>query len=549
LVREASFVHHEPGTRRLISIQTAMLVGLGFLIASLLAVLLTPAYRARTVRLTSDRVRASLPATEQELKADKDRIRADNALRIHRLETQLEQFKFGAARQMVEVNRRDGLINSLNGNLESIQSELEVALNARNVLEQTIADRLPKVEQRLLEAKKLLFQRDREIANLTDDASRTQRALVEAVQINAQQRAEIERLTMVLDTRGAQNRDGLADPTFDAELALRTEIEALRTRNRDQTSLIERLQGGASEPASGTAAEGAAAEVPATVPEVVRLQRDLVRAETALRALKDVASAGQAEQSQAETALRQRDQKIEEQAQQIASLTAALGVYLEEPASDRPNSIKDSKIAMKSRLSALQAQSEAQAETIRKLRAEAAATNERLARQAQHFMEEMRRLGAGTLPASAQVRRPVSSAVRRTLTQRITEAKPMLAAVLNGASRPVLVKSDAVKAEVEKAEPVKGEAVKAEPVEPDTGKVELVKSEPDKAAADKPVQPTVVEVAESKSDSAAPAANDDAEAAKSAAPAADAAAEPAAARPAVAGRPRLLDRINDYGKG
>ena len=159
----------------MISIQTALLVGLGFLIASLLVVLLTPAYRSRTVRLTAERIRASLPVTEQELKADKDRIRAENAMRVHRLEQQLDQFKFGSARQLVEVSRRDGTINTLTGQIEQLKTEFDAAQNARNVLEQTIADRLPRVEQRLIEAKKLLFQRDRDIAALNDDDRKSTR--------------------------------------------------------------------------------------------------------------------------------------------------------------------------------------------------------------------------------------------------------------------------------------------------------------------------------------------------------------------------------------
>jgi hypothetical protein len=57
-------------------------------------------------------------------------------------------------------------------------------------------------------------------------------------------------------------------------------------------------------------------------------------------------------------------------------------------------------------------------------------------------MEEMRRLGVGTLPTSAQPRRPVSAAERRSLKQRISEAKPELAHGAHAVNRPVLVKSE-----------------------------------------------------------------------------------------------------------
>ena len=493
----------------MISIQTAMLVGLGFLIASFLVVLLTPAYRARTVRLTAERVRALLPTTEAELKADKDRIRADSALRVHRLETELDSLKFSAARQLVEVSRRDGLINSLTSDLDAARAELEAAQNARNVLEQTIADRLPRVEQRLLEAKKLLFQRDREIAGINQDAERTQRALVEAVQINAQQRSEIDRLNMIISTRAAQNRDGLSDPTFDAEIALRAEIEALHARTRDQASAIDNRAGNSAVPARD--GEIAAAD-DASLPEVVRLQRALQRAESALKAMKDVAAAGRDDEARHEALLRQRDQQVEEQAQEIARLKGALAAFEDDNGDNRALSIKDSKIAMKSKLSSLQILADQQSETIRKLRAEVAATNERLARQAQHFMEEMRRLGVGTLPTSAQPRRPVSAAERRSLKQRISEAKPELAHGAHAVNRPVLVKS----------EPSVAPAAASTDAGPGRTNGTPLAHGANRQGDTRPLAET---------------------------PAAAPAAEPKPeVRPAVAGRPRLLDRITDYSK-
>jgi hypothetical protein len=517
----------------LISIQTALLVGLGFLVASLLVVLLTPAYRARTVRLTTARVRASLPATEQELKADKDRIRAENALRVHRLEQQLEQFKFGSARQLVEVSRRDGIINTLTADVAQLKSDLEAAQNARNVLEHTIADRLPRVEQRLIEAKKLLFQRDREVATIGEEAQRTQRALVESVQINAQQRAEIDRLTMALETRGALNRGGLSDPAFDTEVAMKSEIEALRARTRDQASLIERLQGGAG--AAGENALGSGAATP--IPEVVRMQRELLLTESIVKQPIDLSGPSLDQQASHEVEIRQRDQRLEDQAREIATLKASLATYAEEAAgvSERGSSIKDSRIAMKSRISGLQVQTEGQAETIRKLRAEISGLNEQLARQAQHFMEEMRRLGAGTLPAAGSARRTAPPTDRKavSLTQRITDAKPELSLGVNAVSRPVLVKSDTAPpaapaaAPAETAEPEQSSTVVAVSDTVETDAVAFAKDEQSDVGTSDATQ---ADVAEEAADAAAAAK-----------------AEPTPARPAVA-RPRLIDRLTDYGK-
>ena len=85
--------------------------------------------------------------------------------------------------------------------------------------------------------------------------------------------------------------------------------------------------------------------------------------------------------------------------------------------------MKDSRIALRARLGSAQAQADQQAATIAKLRAELAATHERLARQAAHFMGEMRRIGGGQTTAPGQVRRPVRGDDRRTLADRVAQVR------------------------------------------------------------------------------------------------------------------------------
>ena len=152
-----------------------MLVALGFLAASLLGLLVASAFWSRAVRLTTARIKQSMPVSEPEIKADRDRLRAEYAIKVHKLETQLDQAKLERARQLIEINRRDASISTLETDVVQLKADLEENQNARRVLEQTVADRLPRVEARLDEAKRLLFNRDREIAELTagrQDATR-----------------------------------------------------------------------------------------------------------------------------------------------------------------------------------------------------------------------------------------------------------------------------------------------------------------------------------------------------------------------------------------
>ncbi|MBO0767033.1 MAG: hypothetical protein J2P50_20920, partial [Hyphomicrobiaceae bacterium] len=222
------------------TIQSVMLVALGFLAASLLALLLASAFWSRAVRLTTRRLKATLPASEPEIKADIDRLRATYAVKVHKLETQLDQARIERARQLIEINRRDASISALENDVVTIKAELDANLNARHVLEQTVTDRLPKVEARLAEAKRLLMIRDREIAELAQGAERQKAALEEASSINAQRIAEIERLNSQLTNRGLQMRRLVSEA--EGEVSLRAEAESLRAKTREQAALIDRLQ-------------------------------------------------------------------------------------------------------------------------------------------------------------------------------------------------------------------------------------------------------------------------------------------------------------------
>jgi hypothetical protein len=413
-----------------ISIEMVMLVGLGFLMAALLTVFLSPLYRRRVARLTTDALKRSMPLTEAEIRADKDQLRAEYAIRIHKLDTKVEEAAEASARQMVELNRRDAAISNLEDEVSRQRTTLEEHENARRVLEQTIMDRLPKVEHRLSEARKLLFQRDREIVALSQGSEKQSRALEEATQINTQQTDEIHRLKAALNTRAARHREGINDPRFEGEVALRTEIEVLRSKTRNQAAMIARLQalvvraGPAADAAGGqdeAVGENGAHE-PSRPAKVIGKRKNEMFGLQAVET--DPAASGEPPRRPdvaVEAELRRLKSANQDQAAEVSRLKAALKTY--ESADKDERGIKDSKIALKARLSAVQALSDEQGSTIQTLRAEVAAGNERLARQAAYFMEEMRRLGSGTVPTSAPGRKPSAEPAKRPLVERINDPR------------------------------------------------------------------------------------------------------------------------------
>jgi uncharacterized coiled-coil protein SlyX len=355
-----------------------MLIALGFLAASLLGLLLAPAFWSRAVRLTSRRLKERLPLSEVEIEADRDRIRAEYAIKMHKLETLVEQVKLTGARQQIEINRRDARINMLETDIETLRANYEEGQNARRVLEQTIADRLPRIEGRLTEAKQALFAREREVAELTRTAERQTRALTEAGSINSQRESEIERLKTSLAQRPVRASRGEA--RAETETALRAELESIRAKAREQAQLLARFQS-----LAGLSSAGGRSASIETVREADEKPADPVGsgADQSLR------------RAEADHQLRSLQAKTEDQSAEIARLKAAIAVFEQNLDGDGRASLRDSRIAMKARVQSLEAQATLQGDTILKLRSELAAANERLARQAAHFTGELRRLGGG----------------------------------------------------------------------------------------------------------------------------------------------------------
>lgn len=209
------------------------------------------------------------------------------------------------------------------------------------------------------------------------DTGKTVRALDEAMQINAQQRVELDRLSGAAALRARDGRRQTANPTTG-------EIDgSASAEGSDELALIANGSGNAGSTDKDS-------------------REDLGAKITGLNVT------------------------IEQQASRIRQLEAALKAY--EEGEDNRISLKGSKLAMKARISSLQTEVVSQADTIHKLRVELASANERLALQSVQYMEEMRRLGAGTLPASAPSRRHGSgTAPRRALIDRMADAPPSFA--------------------------------------------------------------------------------------------------------------------------
>ena len=94
-------------------IEAVMYIGIGFLAATLLALVVIPLVHDRAVRLTSRRLNAAIPMSMVEMHAVRDQMRAELAVTVCRLETNLEQVKEKAASLLAEVGNKTDTINRL----------------------------------------------------------------------------------------------------------------------------------------------------------------------------------------------------------------------------------------------------------------------------------------------------------------------------------------------------------------------------------------------------------------------------------------------------
>lgn len=92
-------------------VEAIMYFGIGFLLATLIALSVIPMIHGRAVRLTTRRIEKSLPQSMAEIQADKDLQRADFAVSTRRLEITIEQLKESNTSQRAEIGRKDDIIN------------------------------------------------------------------------------------------------------------------------------------------------------------------------------------------------------------------------------------------------------------------------------------------------------------------------------------------------------------------------------------------------------------------------------------------------------
>src|SRR5262245_9056671 len=231
-------------------IEPIIYFALGFLIASLLGLVIVPLVHGRAVRLTARRLEASTPVSMAEIQADKDQLRAEFAMSTRRLEMSVEQLKAKTTAQLAELGKKTDAINRFKIELNE-KSATIFSLEAR---EKALKDQLNATEDELSvktnamrEAERSLSDRQAALTKLTGEADNRSTTLasqgVEIVALQTQIDALQEEVT-TLEREVKESEGRLAQARTNAEGASqqladeRGKVENLGRRIGEQEHLL-----------------------------------------------------------------------------------------------------------------------------------------------------------------------------------------------------------------------------------------------------------------------------------------------------------------------
>jgi chromosome segregation ATPase len=171
-------------------IESIMFFALGFLAASLVALILLSAVWHRAVRLTTKRIEGAIPVSMAEIQADKDQLRAEFAMSTRRLETSVEKLKFKTTEQFAEIGRKNETIRHLKVQAEE-KSALAASLEAQ---EKTLREKLKSTEEEFAQKSKELHQAEADLRAKATEMAQLARALADKSAESDVRAAEIKAL-------------------------------------------------------------------------------------------------------------------------------------------------------------------------------------------------------------------------------------------------------------------------------------------------------------------------------------------------------------------
>ncbi|MDQ2081058.1 hypothetical protein RA307_12775 [Xanthobacteraceae bacterium Astr-EGSB] len=220
-------------------VESIMFFGIGFLIASLLGLIVVPLVHNRAVRLTTRRLEAATPMSMTEIQAEKDQLRAEFAMSTRRLEMSVEQLKARSTSQLGELGKKSEAINRLKVELGDKAATI-FAIEAR---EKALRDQIRATEQEYAVKAQALEETSRKLADKESQLAKLTTELDEFTVLSDAQRVEI----VALKTQTEALRDQInkfekdLKATEDRLTRERTAAEAAGKELNDERTKVENL--------------------------------------------------------------------------------------------------------------------------------------------------------------------------------------------------------------------------------------------------------------------------------------------------------------------
>jgi chromosome segregation ATPase len=209
-------------------IEAIMFFALGFLAASLIALVLLSAVWHRAVRLTTRRIEGAIPVSMAEIQADKDQLRAEFAMSTRRLETSVEQLKLKTTEQLAEIGRKSETIRLLKTEVE----EKSASITALEAQERTLRERLRSTEEELSVKARNLHEAEAELSAKTNQIAQLSHSLSDKTSEAESNRVEI----VALENQCITLKGRIAE--LEREVATTEERLSEQRQQADQTSLL-----------------------------------------------------------------------------------------------------------------------------------------------------------------------------------------------------------------------------------------------------------------------------------------------------------------------
>jgi chromosome segregation ATPase len=220
-------------------VEPIMYIGIGFLVASLLAVMLLPLVHRRAVRLTTRRIEAATPMSIAEIQAEKDHLRAENAMAMRRLEILVEETRSKAAAQLADIGKRAETIHRLKIEVE----EKSTAIARLESSEKSLQEQLQQTRSELSSKSSLLQETQRSLAEKESALSKVSAELDQKSGTADYQRIEIAALqTQIEDLKGRVGEFEKANRHSDERLAReRSQAVAAAAQLADESAKTQEL--------------------------------------------------------------------------------------------------------------------------------------------------------------------------------------------------------------------------------------------------------------------------------------------------------------------